>query len=242
MKRMMMTLAVTALFAGAAQAQTSPAPATAPAAAPPAAAALPPIVVLASIAQPGETFQPGEIVSAQRPFASWILVCDRRISTGKQICSMMQTVKAGDQEFVQTRLAQDVNAKMKLIFNMVGASEQGDGPSLKIGALDKKFDKAALRCMPQGCIGVIDFDKPIVDAMQNLDAIKVTFATAQNKKIEASVPLAGFGAAFQAALNDPLGLRPLAQAGLQPAAPAADAAPAQAAAPAAKPAKPALKK
>lgn len=192
--------------AGAANAQTAPAPAAGMGGMT-AEAALPPLVQVPSVVNPGEQVAPGDVMTFSRQFNAWTMTCARRVSTGRQVCGLNQTVRGEGETGAQVHVGPDVNGVFQMIVSLAGATDKEGGPTLSYGAVEKKFDAGKMRCTALGCAGVVPFDQAMVSALKDVQEIKASFASVKGPKATVAMPLAGFGAAFNAAASDPFGVR-----------------------------------
>lgn len=178
------------------------------------ATALPPLVQVPSVVEPGEQVAAGDVMSFARQFDAWAMMCVRRVVSGRQVCGLNQTLRGEGETGAQVHVGPDVAGSFQMIISLVGGTEKDGGPTLSYGAVERKFDAGKMRCTALGCAGVVPFDQAMITALKDIADVKIKFTNLKGAKTTLVMPLAGFGAAFNAAASDPMGFR-VAQAAQQ---------------------------
>ncbi|MDX7950997.1 invasion associated locus B family protein [Lichenihabitans sp. Uapishka_5] len=137
--------------------------------------------------------------------SDWVKVCGQDSGNGKKICYTTRDFStAADQPPAIALAVYDVTGDDSRVFRLltpVGLLiKPGFRYSVDKGAqVDGQFEI----CMPNGCFAETRIKGPQVDALKKGTTLNVAFKNSANNEVTFTMPLAGFGKAFDGAAIDP---------------------------------------
>lgn len=177
-----------------AQAQTAKQPAGAPAAPP--AGAQPPA------GQPPQGPTKVDLISTG---PEWVKVCGQDQGNQKKICYTTRDFStAADQPPAMAVAVYDIQGDDTRVFRLLTPVGLLLRPGFRFAV-----DKGALQegafeiCMPNGCFAESKIKGPAIDSLKKGTSLNVVFKNSLNNELTFSMPLAGFGKAFDGAPMDP---------------------------------------
>ena len=137
--------------------------------------------------------------------SDWVKVCGQDQGNGKKICYTTRDFStAADQPPAIALAVYDISGDDSRVFRLltpVGLLiKPGFRYSVDKGAqLEGQFEI----CMPNGCFAETRIKGPQVDALKKGTTLNVSFKNSANNEVTFTMPLAGFGKAFDGAAIDP---------------------------------------
>jgi invasion protein IalB len=184
----------------------APAPAAKPAAsAPKAAAPAKPAAQPAPQAAPAAPQGQSSRVELQPAQADWTKVCGKDPSTQKEICYTTRDFSASpDQPPVLAMAVYDVKGDDTKIFRLLMPVALLLRPGFRF-TIDKSapIEGGFEICFPNGCFAEAKVKMATIDAMKKGTTLNISVKNQVNAEVTFSLPLAGFGKAFDGAAIDP---------------------------------------
>lgn len=162
---------------------------------------------LASLVKDGDTPTRGDLVTIERPFGTWKLLCNVRISTNKRICSVEQAVVSDKALFVW-RIGMTTTLKPVVIFAMPPNFDADTGLHLGFSGLEKTIRAKEWACNGQSCIAAFPFSGLSQTAIANSRELKFQYSLKVQQSsvvISTTSTMDGFSDALDAASKDPFG-------------------------------------
>jgi invasion protein IalB len=137
--------------------------------------------------------------------ADWVKVCGQDQGNGKKICYTTRDFStAADQPPAIALAVYDISGDSEKVFRLltpVGLLlKPGFRFSIDKGAqLEGQFEI----CMPNGCFAESKVKQPTIDAMKKGTTLNVVFKNSANNELTFTMPIAGFGKAFDGPAIDP---------------------------------------
>lgn len=159
---------------------------------------------LLELVQPGEVVEPGDLVKVERPFDTWSLYCDTRLSTNKRICSIQEYIVDGG-GFLFWSL-KPTNKGSALVFVLPSTLDKASGLRIDFG-LEKTIPSEDWVCTDR-CIAVVPFEGLLQNAILRAETVKFSYTIKREDKSHAVALIGnmqGFTKAVHAASNDPFG-------------------------------------
>jgi invasion protein IalB len=163
---------------------------------------------LATLISPGETVTSGDMIAINRPFDTWALMCDYRLSQNKRICVIEQVI-GNELTHVRWRIATTVERKPLLVITVPTHMVLASGLRLGFAELEKTIPEAEWFCTAQTCITGFPFEGFLQAAIQSSQEVSFSFSVRSNDDKKTDVRLIGsmqgFSDAVKAATTDPFG-------------------------------------
>jgi invasion protein IalB len=137
--------------------------------------------------------------------SDWVKVCGQDQGNGKKICYTTRDFStAADQPPAIALAVYDITGEGDRVFRLLTPV----GLLLKPGFRFSVDKSAQLEgqfeiCMPNGCFAESKVKQPTIDAMKKGTTLNVVFKNSANNELTFTMPLAGFGKAFDGAPIDP---------------------------------------
>ena len=158
---------------------------------------LPAAAALAVVAPLSAAAQDASAAAAPAPESPWTKLCNTDAATKKELCLVIQELKADTGQFIASATIRQVTGEEKISFIAAVPPGMLLQPGLRAQIDDgKQYEIKYGICFPNACYGELEVNSAFVDALKGGSKLVITTVTPQAKGVSFPMTLAGFTKAY----------------------------------------------